>query len=167
MLVKKICLIGDFAVGKTSLATRFVHSIFSNKYMTTVGVKISSREVTLYDGAIVKLMIWDIAGTSGLKTVDERYLKGAAAYILVADGTRKETLDNALRLDEIAQRITGKVPRVLILNKTDLEQEWEIETNDITPLLDPDRPVYRCSALRGTTVNDAFFDLATRLGKGY
>ena len=167
MLVKKVCLIGDFAVGKTSLTARFVHSTFSNKYLTTVGVKVDSKEVTLLDGRVIKLMIWDIAGTSALRTVEERYLRGAAAYILVADGTRKETLESALRLDQMVQKTLGQVPRILILNKQDLEKEWEIEDCDITPLLSPDRPIYRCSALKGTAVNDAFLELVTRIDRGY
>ena len=102
MIQKKICLLGGFGVGKTSLVSRYVHSIFSDKYLTTVGVKIDKKSVTL-DGTVVDLVIWDIYGQDDYQKVRMSYLRGAAGYLLVADGTRRSTLDTALALHDSAQ----------------------------------------------------------------
>ena len=88
---KKICLIGDFAVGKTSLVKRYVDQVFSEDYTTTVGVSIVTKEVQLDRDSMVKLIIWDIAGADKLTTVSHAYLQGANGYVLVADGTRRQT----------------------------------------------------------------------------
>ena len=97
MLQKKICLLGAFGVGKTSLVRRFVDSIFSDAYLTTVGVKIDKKLLTVGSEQIA-LILWDIAGEDDIAAVRMSYLRGAAGYLLVIDGTRPETLDTA-RLD--------------------------------------------------------------------
>ena len=96
-LKKKICLLGSFGVGKTSLVARFVHSLFSDKYHTTVGVKIDKKTVDLGDRA-VNLILWDVAGEDDISTLRMSYLRGSAGYVLVADGTRPSTLEVALSL---------------------------------------------------------------------
>ena len=88
MIQKKICLLGGFGVGKTSLVSRFVHSIFSDKYLTTVGVKIDKKRVDL-GSQQVDLVIWDIYGEDDFQKVRMSYLRGASGYLLVADGTRR------------------------------------------------------------------------------
>ena len=91
MLQKKICLLGAFGVGKTSLTRRFVDSIFSDTYLTTVGVKIDKKTVAV-NGNTVNLLIWDIAGEDEVSAVRTSYLRGAAGYLLVVDVTRAQTL---------------------------------------------------------------------------
>ena len=86
MIQKKICMIGSFGVGKTSLVARFVRSIFSEKYQTTVGVKIDKKVVEV-GGQQVTLVLWDIAGEDALTTVRVSQLRGASGYILVVDGS--------------------------------------------------------------------------------
>src|SRR4030095_6092425 len=88
---KKVCMLGTFAVGKTSLVRRFVESIYSDKYHTTVGVKIDKKVVPV-DGEEVMLMLWDIEGTESEHEMRMSYLRGAAGYLMVVDGTRQETL---------------------------------------------------------------------------
>ena len=93
MSTKKICVLGDFAVGKTSTVARVVHNVFSDKYLTTVGVKIDTY-VYEPEGAgakPMKLVIWDIAGTDRFNAVEYSYLRGASGYLLVVDGTRPDT----------------------------------------------------------------------------
>ncbi len=119
-------MIGDFGVGKTSLVSRFVHSTFSDAYLTTVGVKVDTRMVTLANGDPVKLVLWDIAGTEVLSTVENRYLKGAAAYLLVADGTRPRTLDSVISLHDQARDLLDGAPFRLLLNKADLDEQWRV-----------------------------------------
>jgi small GTP-binding protein len=92
VLQKKICLLGAFGVGKTSLTRRYVDSIFSDTYLTTVGVKIDKKAVRV--GANdVNLLIWDIAGEDDVSAVRTSYLRGAAGYLLVVDVTRAQTLE--------------------------------------------------------------------------
>ena len=92
MIKKKICLIGSFAVGKTSLTRRFVSNEFSDDYLTTLGVKIERRDVEYGRTKTVNLMIWDLAGRDEFAQVQKSYLVGAAGLLFVADGTRRETL---------------------------------------------------------------------------
>jgi len=101
MLQNKICMLGGFGVGKTSLVSRFVSSIFSDRYLTTVGVKIDKKKVSLDSGEMT-LMLWDIYGQDEFQTVRDSYLRGATGYLLVADGTRYSTLDTAVVLQKRA-----------------------------------------------------------------
>jgi small GTP-binding protein len=101
MIQKKVCMIGSFAVGKTSLVARFVKSIFSEKYLTTVGAKIDKKMVRLGNQELT-LILWDLHGDDEFQKVRTSYLQGSASYLLVADGTRRVTLDKALRLQKEA-----------------------------------------------------------------
>jgi small GTP-binding protein len=125
----KVCIIGDYAVGKTSTVGRFVDNVFSEAYLTTVGVKIDTKVVETVSGPI-KLVIWDVAGTDELSTIEFAYLRGSAGFILVADGTRRRTLSNALRLLEDLRARHGQLPFVAMLNKSDLSAQWEINDDD-------------------------------------
>jgi len=161
MLIRKICMIGDFAVGKTSLVARFVHSTFSDRYLSTVGVKIDTRTVDLTPNTQIKLVIWDVAGTDAITTVERNYLQGATGLLLVADGTRKQTLRTALDLGEQASQVVGRKPTLLLLNKYDLIDQWQLPTDVPTT----DYPSLYCSALDGRGVTEAFHRLAGMLAK--
>jgi len=126
MLQNKICVLGGFGVGKTSLVSRFVSSIFSDRYLTTVGVKIDKKKVSLDSGEMT-LMLWDIYGQDEFQTVRDSYLRGATGYLLVADGTRYSTLDTAVVLQKRAESVIGRVPFLLLLNKRDLDREWQVD----------------------------------------
>ncbi len=155
---KKICLIGDFAVGKTSLVRRFVDEAFSDDYLTTVGVKISTKRVRLPKGSEVKLIVWDIAGHERLSTVSKTYLQGASGYVLVADGTRANTLQTALALKAQVDPLLHEPPWVGLLNKYDLEAEWEVTATQQQTLLKQGWSL--SSAKTGTGVEAAFLRLA-------
>jgi len=162
MIQKKICMIGDFAVGKTSLVARFVRQTFSDKYLTTIGVKIDTKLINLSQEQI-KLILWDIAGSDALSTVTASYLRGAAGYFLVVDGTRKPTWDTALNLQQLVNSQIGNKPFILLLNKADLQEQWEINNLDIAEQLQQGRMVIHTSAKTGTGVEEAFTQLATKL----
>lgn len=160
MNTRKVCMIGDFAVGKTSLVSRFVHQAFGEQYLTTVGVKIDTKTLTLPSGDPLKLVLWDIAGKSAFARVDTSYLRSAAGYLLVADGTRGETLDSALQLKSAVGEVLGDAPFCLLLNKTDLGSDWTMDRERVADLQRSDWPVCETSALSGAGVEAAF----TRLG---
>ncbi|MEM9056043.1 MAG: Rab family GTPase [Pseudomonadota bacterium] len=161
---RKICIIGDFGVGKTSTVARFVHNVFSEKYLTTVGVKIDTKTVAVNDAVgDVKLVIWDIAGADRFSAVEFSYLRGAAGYLLVADGTRRNTLDIALRLRDEAEQRFGALPYVLIVNKTDLDDQWEVPEAEVEAQRDAGIDVYLTSAKTGDAVDHALTALARKL----
>jgi small GTP-binding protein len=125
VLEKKICMMGAPGVGKTSLVRRFVDSVFSDKYLSTIGVKIDRKTVEVDDHTL-NLMLWDLQGEERYQWVRMQYLRGAAGYILVADGTRSDTLEVAIGLQETASERAAGLPFVLCLNKADLWSQWAI-----------------------------------------
>lgn len=158
---RKICMIGGFSVGKTSLVRRYVQSIFSDTYLTTVGVKIDKKTIELGDRT-VNLILWDLAGEDDIGSLRMSYLRGASGYVLVADGTRRSTLDVALSLRERVEADYGTLPFVLLLNKHDLQEQWAVSDADIQQLRDNGWWVRSSSARTGEGVDDAFTDLAAR-----
>src|SRR5215470_4590934 len=133
MLQKKICMLGGFSVGKTTLVKRYVESVFSETYLTTVGVKIDKKVVTLPDRT-VNLILWDMAGEDDVSTIRMSYLRGMAGYVVVADGTRPSTLDVALSLRERVEAEHGRIPFTLLVNKHDLLDQWAIADAELTSL---------------------------------
>ena len=162
IIQKKICMVGAYAVGKTSLVARFVRSIFSDKYLTTVGVKIDKKTVHL-GGQDVSLILWDLAGEDDFIQVRMSYLRGSAGYLLVADGTRRATLDKALELQERVEREVGKMPFILLINKLDVIDDWEIHENDLASLSESGWDVTATSAKTGVGVNETFLALSQRI----
>lgn len=160
MIKKKICILGAFAVGKTSLVQQYVHSIFSDKYHTTVGVKIEKTKVNC-DGRDVDLIIWDLHGEDEFQHVRLSYLRGAAGCIYVADGTRKATLATALNLKSIAETVMGQIPFLLCVNKADLADQWEVTDQEMEEIGKDGVMVLKTSAKTGQSVGDAF-DMLTR-----
>ena len=159
MIKKKICMLGAYSAGKTSLVRQFVESEFSEKYLTTVGVKVDKKQVQV-DGRQVDLLIWDIHGEDVTQDVSPHYLRGSAGYLLVVDGTRQETLTVAKDLARRATTAHGKVPMVLLLNKADLTEKWEIDDEEIEALRTANWPVVETSAKTGQGVEEAFDMLA-------
>jgi small GTP-binding protein len=160
MLQKKICMLGSFSVGKTSLVKRFVESIFSDRYLTTVGVKIA-KKVVAAGGAEMTLMLWDLYGEDEYQKVRMSYLRGASGYLLVADGTRPATLEKALAIEEEAEKNFGPTPYVVALNKCDLTADWEISAEREAEIRGRAHgAVVRTSAKTGAGVELAFDSLA-------
>lgn len=151
----KICMIGATGVGKTSLVSRFVHSVFSDRYETTIGVKILSRRVMRGDRA-VDLVVWDLSGEDEFQNVQPSYLRGAAGYLLVADGTRRDTLDVATVLNARAQAAIRGLPFVVVINKSDLVAAWEVRERDTAMLQQRGWPFVLASAKTGDGVERAF-----------
>ena len=162
MIQKKICMLGASAVGKTSLVSRFVRSIFSDKYHTTVGVKVDKKVVALGEDQM-DLLLWDLYGEDEFQKMRTSYLRGSSGYVLVVDGTRHETLEKAVVLQNRTEETLGKVPFVLVLNKTDLADKWEVDEAAIEELGKRGWPAFRTSAKTGEGVEQAFLALARRM----
>lgn len=159
MLQKKICILGAFAVGKTSLVARFVKSIFSEQYQTTVGVKIDKKVVEV-DGQQLNLILWDLHGEDDYQKVRASYLRGSAGYFLVADGTRAATLETAVQLQKLAGEAIGAAPFILLLNKADLRDEWMLGKDDYAEFKSRGWTLIETSAKTGAGVEEAFSALA-------
>jgi small GTP-binding protein len=165
MIQKKVCMLGSFSVGKTSLVRRFVDSIFDDKYHTTIGVKVD-KKIVKTNGEEVTLVLWDIHGEDVYQKMRMSYLRGMSGYLLVADGTRRQTLDDALSLNERVVQEFGRVPSFLLLNKCDLTDQWEIEPSQESKLAGAGWNVSRTSAKTGDAVEMVFLQLAqAALGK--
>jgi small GTP-binding protein len=158
MIQKKVCMLGSFSVGKTSLVRRFVESIFSEQYHTTIGVKVD-KKVVKSGGQDVTLVLWDIHGEDVFQKMQMNYLRGMSGYLLVADGTRKQTLEDALGLSERVAGVVGKVPAILVLNKADLSEQWEIDPAREKQIAESGWKIFRTSAKTGAAVEDAFAEL--------
>jgi small GTP-binding protein len=158
MLQKKVCMLGSFAVGKTSLVRRFVETIFSEQYHTSIGVKVD-KKVVRAEGRDVTLVLWDIHGEDAFQRVQISYLRGMSGYLLVADGTRRQTLEDALALANRVAETMEKIPAVLVLNKCDLAAQWEIEPDREAWLATDGWSVFRSSAKTGESVEQAFSQL--------
>lgn len=150
-------MLGSYGVGKTSLVARFVHSMFADKYHTTIGVKIDKKVLTL-DGEEITLMLWDMAGEEDNAPIKLNQVKDASGYLLVVDGTRARTLDIAR---SIQQRVTGEIgdrPFLLLVNKADLRETWEIPDPQSTGWT-----VFETSAKTGEHVEEAFLALTKQM----
>ena len=159
MIQKKICMLGAFAVGKTSLVSRYVSSLFSDKYHSTVGVKIDKKQLTVNQQDMT-LMLWDIYGQDDYQNVQASQLRGMSGYLLVVDGTRSATLEVARQLQQKAAATVGTVPFIMLLNKVDLAESWEIDEPAFYKLVEQGWRVVRTSAKTGEGVDDAFYLLA-------
>jgi hypothetical protein len=159
MIQKKVCMVGVYGTGKTCLVQRFVHSIFSAKYHSTVGVKIDRKPVTVGTGTVT-LLLWDLAGRQDDEDISVSYLKGAHGILYVVDGTRRETFDQAFELRDLARSTIGEVPSVIALNKSDLADHWRIGTKEMEMLAGDRWHPLKTSAKSGEGVDAAFAWLA-------
>ncbi len=159
MIQKKICILGAAGVGKTSLTARFVYSKFSEKYLSTMGVKIDKKLVQV-DDTKVNLMIWDIHGEEKYKKIPTSYLRGASGIMMVIDGTRPNTIAVAEDILDRVDETLGEIPHIYLLNKSDLDDAWSISESNIQKLKDTSSPVYLTSAKTGDNVEAAFLSIA-------
>ncbi len=162
MIQRKICLVGSLAVGKTSIVSRFVRSMFPERYLCTVGVKIDRKLVRFGDDD-VSLVLWDLAGEDAFLDVRAQYLRGSAGFIFVIDGTRPNTLETAMRVQCQSEGEYGPLPYVLAANKCDLHDEWALPGDALHGLSGRSWSGIECSALDGTGVETVFRTLTERM----
>ena len=161
MISKKIAMLGMWGAGKTSLVRRFIDSIYDDKYLSTLGVKVDKKVLEIA-GRDINLVLWDIAGAEDHFSVPIHYVKGAAGYLLVVDGTRKASLESAIDLIELVEEGIGSLPFLAVVNKSDLE--WELTETEIETALTPYRGTWMSSSAKtGENVEFAFNTLAQKL----
>ncbi len=167
---RKICLLGDFAVGKTSLIRRFVENKFSDKYLTTVGVKISRKMVQVAskesEAIDVRLLIWDLEGHTKFKRIAPEYLKGSKAGIIVGDLTRQETIDHLEDHIKLFLDVNPKGILLVACNKSDLvsaEKRNRLMEMTQFPHQRQVLSTYATSAKTGDYVEEIFAHLARQL----
>jgi small GTP-binding protein len=169
---KKVCLLGDFAVGKTSLVRRFVYDRFDDKYLSTIGVKVSRKAIAVPRGdGIVELtmMLWDLAGSEEFDRLRASYLRGSAGAVVICDLTRPETLDSLRRYIDDLQTVSPGAHVILAANKRDLV---ELPSEGLRTL-DPEQveteaanlgaPCYLTSAKTGEEIEELFRHLGRLL----
>lgn len=164
MLKKKICMLGYYGVGKTSLVSQFVSHLFADKYQTTVGVKIDKKIVTV-DQREVTLMLWDLAGEEDDAPVKLHYVRDSSGYLLVLDGCRRKTLDAVLNIQQRVADEIGPRPFLLLANKADARAQWEVPDAALLDLRARGWTVLETSAKTGENVEDAFLTLASAMLK--
>lgn len=172
-LSKKICMLGDFAVGKTSLVRRFVFDMFDDHYLSTIGVKVSRKPLVVTSGDRVvdlTMMLWDLAGSEEFSQMRSAYLRGAAGALLVYDLTRPETLVSLNEYASQIRQINADAVLVIVGNKTDLLAASDNGSDNHPAVLDGlalagslNAPFLFSSALTGFNVEDAFRQLGQRL----
>ncbi len=162
MIKKKIAMVGAFAVGKTSLVQRFVRSIFDEKYQTTIGVKIDQKNLTVNEQEVT-ILLWDIHGEDDFMKVKPTYLIGSSGYLLVADITRADTFETALKLQEMAKTVTKNAPFLLLINKSDLKDKREITDSQLETLKSQGWQLIQTSAKTGEGVENAFIELTKKM----
>jgi small GTP-binding protein len=167
LISKKVCLLGDFAVGKTSLVRRFVYDLFDEKYISTIGVKVSRKTVGVSrvdDVVELTMMLWDLGGGEEFHQVRASYLRGAAGAVLVCDLTRSETLDQLRTCADELLSISPGAELILAANKCDLTDQQRLAPAQIEAVAaDLDAPCYVTSAKTGEEVETLFRHLGRLL----
>ncbi len=161
-LVKKVCLVGDPGVGKTSLIRRFVLDRFSDDYLSTIGAKVTKKEklidVKQEDLRIrLVLMIWDVAGQKEYRQFHEMYLGGMEGVLAVADLSRQNTFDRFQDALKLVEKHAANIPMVFLLNKADLIDPAAVDLRQVDALAaEKGIPVLPTSAKTGQNVEPAF-----------
>jgi small GTP-binding protein len=162
-LSAKVCLLGEYAVGKTSLVRRFVYNMFDDRYLSTIGVKVSRKVVALARGNDVvelTLMLWDLAGSEEFDAVRASYLRGAVAALIVCDLTQPASLAMAPQYADQIRAVNPKASFILVANKLDLTDRRAVSDEDARSMARIlDAPWLLTSARTGQGVDEAFRDL--------
>ena len=164
LIQRKVCMLGDFAVGKTSLVRRYVYDRFDDRYLSSIGVKVSRKDVTLDNDFNVSLLLWDLAGDMEFTGLQANYLRGTAGALLVCDLTRATTLNS---IEKYAKRLRSVMPQSVVIivgNKNDLNGQFEIQKEEIIAMAKHlDAHFFDTSAKTGAGVEDTFHTLAQQL----
>ncbi len=165
-IMKKISMLGDLAVGKTSLVHRYVFNVFGDEYLSTIGTKVAKKKLT-YDNRNIILMIWDIAGETTFNHIRKAYFRGAEAGLVVADITRKETLDDLTDWISSFKDITNNSPILILINKGDLKDDYAFTLEDANELADKfGTKALMTSAKTGENVENAFQNITELIFSG-
>jgi hypothetical protein len=187
MVTKKVCIFGAHGVGKRSLTCRFRDNTEAERFRATIGVQISKKEVVAGDQSVT-MMVWGVTDLDYRDAMLMNYSRGMSGYLLVADGTRPSTLERAREIyeqicsferqlpsvEEISDAESDakkpyvqfpyrEVPFILLLNKSDLVEQWRIEKSNLEMLANKGWPVLVVSAKENEGVEEAFLSLGRRM----
>ena len=154
MLQKKVCILGPTGVGKTSLVKRYVEGIFSEKYHTSIGVKIDKKLVN-NNISPVHLLIWDLEGVDKYCGFNPRYLRGASAIIFVADQTRYSSIAELMEIFALARQ-HNDAPAILVINKIDLPLSLNWDDKQVAMHAKSFETIFLTSAKTGKSVESVF-----------
>ena len=165
----KVCLVGDVAVGKTSLIRRFVQEEFDDRYIATVGTKVTKKTVDVsWKGspATLDMMVWDIMGEKGFRALlRDAYFEGSHGVIAVCDLTRKDTFYDLNNWVQMIRKQVGNVPVVFLGNKMDLKERRVVSEEELARMgTIHNATTFLASAKTGAGVNEAFKALADAIG---
>lgn len=163
---KKICLLGDFSVGKTSLARRFVENRFDESYISTIGVRVSRKIITLPPptSKLLTMLVWDTSGSEPFTNIVLNYYRGASGALLVCDLTRDDTLGSLRNYATVFHQVNPGVPLVFIGNKLDLQSMRLIADEQLADSASHYQASYvLTSALTGAGVEQAFQNLGVAM----
>lgn len=149
-------IVGAPRVGKTSLVRRFVHSVFSEDYHSTLGVKVDRKKLEV-NGCEVTMLVWDMHGETDGLDVPDHYLRGASGSLAVVDSTRPETAPKALELHERVAKQSPRAQQLVLANKSDLTPSGPTLHDELGSVADD---FIATSALTGEGVEEAFRHLA-------
>ncbi len=167
-LNKKICLLGDFSVGKTSLVHRFIYNEpFEDEYASPMaGVKVNRKTIVMphkNDVVELTLFFWDLAGNEDFSQLWHSYVHGAVGAALVCDLTRPETLNNLIKYAADLRQTNPTAKFILAANKSDLTDEYRLTPTKLKEIsTELDAPYYLTSAKTGNEV-EVFFRHLGRL----
>ncbi|MDG6220890.1 MAG: DUF835 domain-containing protein [Candidatus Thermoplasmatota archaeon] len=163
--IVKVCLLGEGAVGKTSLIRRFVYDSFDDQYIKSIGAKVTKKKIRLGDGQTeLAMMISDILGQMTNESLHASYLQGAKGIILVCDITRRETFDRLGSWLRVVKKAAGSPPMILLGNKSDIEERRQVEDRELEALANKLGCAYLpTSARTGLNVEKAFEILGQRM----
>ena len=166
-LMKKICLLGDGAVGKTSLIRKFVFDSFDDKYIMTFGTKVSKKEVSISRNGQdfnMTFLIWDILGQRVHDNIHSAYYQGASGAFIVCDATRIETLEHIDDWIRVFRNVNANAPVILLGNKSDLKDEMQFGQDELGEVgAKHDMKNHLTSAKTGAHVEESFLELGNQV----
>jgi small GTP-binding protein len=161
----KILILGDPAVGKSCFLVRYADNVFTEAYMSTIGMDYKFKNVELDDGNTIRLQIWDTAGQERFRTITKNLYKGAAGIVLIYDITMRKTFENVRKwIKNINEEAPDKIILILVGNKADLEDKREVQIEEGEEMAEEyNIPFFECSAQSGLNIKSVFIELAKQL----
>lgn len=167
IIKKKICLIGLYSVGKTSMVRQFVYNKFEEKYLSTIGVHISKKKISINheaDKKTIEFFIWDIANIEKFDNVVTNYLRGAHGAILVTDITRPKTIENIKEFADKFLEINPNAKIIFVGNKIDLVDQLKFDKElYISSVCDNNQKLLFTSAKTGENIEEVFVKLGEQI----
>jgi Ras-related protein Rab-1A len=162
----KVLIIGNSGVGKSCLLLRFAENMFSDNYISTIGVDFKIRKLEL-EGKSIKLQIWDTAGQERFRTITKSYYRGSNGIVVVYDVADRESFEQVQHwMDEIQNHASPEVCRLLVGNKCDLADKRAVKTEEGAALARVyGIPFLETSAKDSLNVEDMFIRMATAMKK--